>query len=420
MLDKQISDIQQRITTQDIQFIDLRFYDLLGRMQHITLSASEISPSIWQSGYPITLNNFNGLHAEKSLRLKLNLGQVCMDPFYQDPTLAVDCQLIDASFDQLIAQDTGRVIYQADQYLKSLFPSAQFKVSTNISGSIFDEIDTKLTQNQASVHCMSATIGGGQAVMPPSDADHDLRAAIALTLKKVGLTSLTHQALGNGRHAFLLPEADMISMVHHLRLFKHVFKNVAHTYGKAATFLPFPSAGHCGNHLQIYGSLTAPAGQFSDKQLQGFFSGIVKHLPALNAWTNPTTNSYRRLAYLRSHASMPALAMHIDQSGLHFQLNFPDPLMNPALAFSAILLAGVDGMQQAYPIKPDLSYHQLDFCDQLSSSLVSLKTAAGFLRQGEPMAFSDTLLASYTYFLQQKINQIQNHPHPAEFIYDDH
>ena len=461
-----MSKVREAIDKHEARFIDLRFTDTVGKEQHITIPASSIDDDFATHGKMIDGSSFKGwqkIH-QSDLALLPDLDTILPDPFYQDSTLFIRCNVVDPHTMLGYDRDPRSIAQRAEAYLQStgiadhaLFgPEPEFflfddvRWETNISGSFY-KIDSDEAQWNSGKAMEGGNIGhrpgikGGYFPVPPVDSSQDIRSAMAETLEALGIVVEAHHhevATANQceiatRFNTLTKKAD------ELQILKYVVHNVAHNHGKTATFMPKPLVGDNGSGMHCHQSLTKDGvNLFAGDQYAGlsetalyYIGGIIKHARALNALTNPATNSYKRLvpgfeapvllAYSARNRSASIRIPHvINPKGRRIEVRFPDPMANPYLAFTAMMMAGLDGIQRKiHPGQPidkdlyDLPPEELIDVPTVASSLEQavehLQRDHDFLLQGD--VFSQDFLQSYIALREMDIAYVRRLVHPAEF-----
>jgi glutamine synthetase len=457
-------DVKKFISDEDVKFIDVRFCDLPGIMQHFTVPVAAFDPSEELAFDGSSIRGFQAIH-ESDMALRADLSTARVDPFRKDKTLNINFFIHDPITGEAYSRDPRNVAKKAEAYLAStgiadtayfgpeaefyVFDSVRFQTSSNES---FYHIDSEagawntgaLENNRG----YKVRYKGGYFPTPPVDHFADLRAEISLELEQAGLqVERQHHEVGtagqaeiNYRFNTLLAAAD------DLMLFKYIVKNVAWRNGKTATFMPKPIFGDNGSGMHVHQSLwqggsplfydEAGYAGLSDTA-RYYIGGILRHAPSLLAFTNPTVNSYHRLVpgfeapvnLVYSQRNRSA-AMRIPITGANpkakrVEFRAPDPSSNPYLAFSALLLAGLDGVKNkiepAEPIDKDLyelAPEEHENVPQVPTSLPAVLEALEedneYLQAGG--VFTADLIETWIDFKRTKeIAPIQLRPHPHEF-----
>lgn len=454
------------IKKHDAKFVDMRFTDTRGQSHHITIPVSAVDKDFIEHGKMIDGSSIQGwqkIH-QSDLALVPDCSTIICDPFYQDKTLAVVCNVVDPGTALGYSRDPRTLAYRAEAYLKTtgiadaalfgpepeffLFDDVRWGVDMN---SVFYGVDSEEGQWNSSTKMEGGNIGhrpgvkGGYFPLPPVDSSQDIRSAMCLVLEELGIAVEAHHhevATGNQceiatRFNTLTKKADELQIV------KYVVHNVAHNYGKTATFMPKPLLGDNGNGMHCHQSLVKDGvNLFIGDKYAGlselalyYIGGIIKHARALNAFTNPSTNSYKRLvpgfeapvllAYSARNRSAAIRIPHVtNPKGRRIEVRFPDPMANPYLAFSAMLMAGLDGIKNKihpdapidkdlYELSPEELKHVPSVCGSLDEAIAHLEADQEFLLEGE--VFSRDFIKSYIAIRKAEIAYIRSLVHPAEF-----
>lgn len=461
-----INSVHAAIEKYDAKFIDLRFTDIRGKEQHITLPISEANEDLIAQGKMIDGSSFKAWQQvhESDLSLIPDTETILLDPFYQENTLIIRCNVVNPQTGLGYDRDPRSIAQRAEAYLQStgiadvaMFgPEPEFflfddvRWETNMSGSFY-KIDSDEAHWNSGKIFEGGNIGhrpgikGGYFPVPPVDSSQDIRSAISMTLQSLGIVVEAHHhevATGNQceiatRFNSLTKKADEI------QLLKYVVHNVAHNYGKTATFMPKPLVGDNGSGMHCHQSLVKGSENLFNGNLYSnlsetalfYIGGIIKHARALNAFANPATNSYKRLVpgfeapvYLAYSARNRSAAIRIpslsNPSSSRIEVRFPDPVANPYLAFSAMMMAGLDGIQkQIHPGEPmDKNLYDLQpqevmdiptVCSSLHQAVDSLEWDHEFLLKGD--VFNKDFIMRYIEFRKAEADQLRSLVHPFEF-----
>ncbi|CAM4421388.1 MAG: Glutamine synthetase [Legionella sp.] len=456
----------EAIKEHDAKFIDLRFTDIRGKEQHITVPISCVDDDLIENGKMIDGSSFKGwqkIH-QSDLALIPDLETIKFDPFFQDNTLFIRCDVVDPKTMMGYERCPRSLAKRAEAYLQStgiadtaffgpepeffIFDSVQWQ--TSISGSFY-KIDSEEAEWSSSKEMEGGNIGhrpsikGGYFPVPPVDSSHDIRSAMCLTLESLGeVVEAHHHEVATANQCELATRfSSLTDKADRLQILKYVIHNVAHNYGKTATFMPKPLVGDNGSGMHCHQSL-AKGGEnlFSGDQYAGlsetalyYIGGIIKHARALNAFTNPSTNSYKRLvpgfeapvllAYSARNRSAAIRIPHVSSpKARRIEVRFPDPTANPYLAFAAMLMAGLDGIQnKIHPGQPmdkdlyDLPPEELvdvpTVSASLEQSLDSLAADHEFLVQGD--VFTRDFINNYIDMKREEVAKLRSLTHPYEF-----
>lgn len=459
------SAVMKKIANEDVKFVDLRFTDTLGKEQHVTIPASQIDVDFFEVGKAFDGSSIRGWKRinHSDMILIPDPATANIDPFFIDKTLILVCDVVDPSTKQPYARDPRALAKRAENYLKEtgiadtcyfgpepeffIFDDVRWRVDIN---SAFYSVDSCEAVWNSGKDLLEGNLGhrpgikGGYFPVPPVDSSQDIRSAICLTLEQMGLVVEAHHhevATGNQnevstRFSNLLNKADQMQII------KYVVHNVAHQFGQTATFMPKPIVGDNGSGMHCHQSLAKKGVNiFTGQAYAGlseialyYIGGIIKHARALNAFTNPATNSYRRLvpgfeaptmlAYSACNRSAAIRIPHTPEKARRIEVRFPDGLANPYLAFSAMMMAGLDGIQNRIhpgePLEKDLyeltkeeSSQIPTICESLSQALTALREDHAFLLRGD--VFTEELIEGFIELKQAEVVRVHALTHPVEF-----
>ncbi len=457
--------VLERIQSEGIKLVDFRFTDLTGRMRHTAIDAASVDATVLEHGLFIDGSAVPGWRevTESDLLLKPDLETAFADPFTAQPTLVLFCDGSEPSTGMGYERDPRSVARRAAQHLRDLEIADVVLVAAEISAYLLDDVRIELGpmrggyELQASEGRPAAAQsyaggnpghrpppGGAYLALPPADHLADLRAEAATILGSLGFSRIQHRhGRGLAQCEFTTAAAPLLLAADRVQLLKYVLQQVAASYGKSATFMPKPLADEPGSGLHINISLRKQgqpifAGQgYADLSplCLSFIAGILAHARALNAFTNPTTNSYRRLrwgsdepvlltyaAFNRSAAIRIPFAARPEFKRI--EIRFPDPTANPYLTFAAVLMAGLDGIERRleagdamdrnlYDLRPEEIEDLPRACSDLEEALAALEADHEFLLRGE--VFSADLVEAYIAIRRQELERVQRAPHPVEF-----
>lgn len=455
------------IDKEKIEFVDLRFTDLPGKEHHITVPASAMDDDLFQYGKGIDGSSLKGWQQinQSDLALKpCEDSPVQIDPFYRHPTLLVRCKVVDPVQGENYHLDPRDIATRAEQYLiktgiadEVLFgPEPEFFIFDNVRwdnqmGSVFYEIDSNEAHWNSSRVMDGGNIGhrpnlgGGYFPVPPVDSSQDIRSAISLNLQKMGIVVETHHhEVASANQCEVATKCNtLVKKADEMQLLKYVIQNVAHQFGKTATFMPKPLVGDNGSGMHCHQSLSLKGQNiFTGNEYGGlselalfYIGGILHHAKALNAITNPSINSYRRLipgfeapVYLaygyRNRSAAVRIPFTTSAKARRIEVRFPDGMANPYLAFSAMLMAGLDGIQRK--IHPgaalennlyELESHEKKTIPTLAQSLEdaarALESDYEFLLAGG--VFDTHFIHQWMSLLEEDIQVMRQSVHPFEF-----
>ncbi len=454
------------IKEHDAKFIDLRFTDTRGKEQHITIPVSAINDDFIQNGKMFDGSSIKGWKSvhESDLALLPDLTRIFPDPFYQDSTLFIQCNVVEPHTMTGYERDPRSLAIRAEAYLKStgiadkvfFGPEPEFFIfddvrwETSINGSFY-KIDSEEAYWNSGQLIKGGNIGhrpalqGGYFPLPPVDSSQDIRSAICLTLESLGIeVEAHHHEVATANQCEVATRFNSLTLkADEVQIIKYVIKNIAHNFGKSATFMPKPLVGDNGSGMHCHQSLSKNGvNLFAGDGYAGlsetglyYIGGIMKHARALNVFTNPSVNSYKRLipgfeapvllAYSARNRSAAIRIPHVNNpKGRRIEVRFPDCTANPYLAFSAMMMAGLDGVQKQIhpgaPIDKDLFHLKSGeagdiktISDSLEQAIESLEHDHEFLLQGD--VFSKDFINSCIALRKTDIARVRSLVHPMEF-----
>lgn len=457
---------QKLIKKHSARYVDLRFTDTRGKEQHITIPSSSADNAFFEQGKMFDGSSIAGWKGiqESDMILMPDDSTPFLDPFYDVGTIALRCDVIEPKSGKGYGRDPRTIARRAEEYLKSTNIGDEFLVGPEPEFFIFDDVRWNMDMNGVffSVDSIEGawntkttysdgnkghrpTVKGGYFPTPPTDSSQNIRSAICDILHDLGLSIEAHHhevATGNQneiafKYSTLLKKADQMQVL------KYVVQNTAAKFGKTATFMPKPLIGDNGNGMHVHQSISKKGKNlFAGTEYGGlsqlalyYIGGIIKHARALNAITNASTNSYKRLipgfeaptmlAYSNSNRSVAIrLPYALDPRGQHIEVRFPDATGNPYLSFSAMLLAGLDGIiNKIEPGEPkdmdlfDLSPNEAKkiphVCNTLQQALEHLDNDRGFLTDSG--VFCDDFIDSYIALKDDEVSRLRGTTHPVEF-----
>ncbi len=459
------ADVVKYIKDNDIGYVDLRFTDPRGKWQHLTMTSPFIAEDTFEDGIMFDGSSIAGWKAinESDMTLIPDAATAVMDPFSAQPMLILFCDIVEPTTGQPYQRDPRSIAKKAEAYLGTtgigdtayfgpepeffVFDDVRYKVEMNectyafsseegpyVSGSMFEE--GNLAHRPG--------IKGGYFPVPPVDQAHDLRAEMVSTMLEMGLTmDKHHHEVAPSQHELGLAFSTLVRSADNVQIYKYCTQMVAATYGKTATFMPKPVAGDNGSGMHTHQSVWkdgkptfAGSGyaDLSDTALY-YIGGIIKHAKAINAFTNPTTNSYKRLipgfeapvllAYsARNRSASCRIPFANSPKGKRVEIRFPDPIANPYLGFSAMLMAGLDGIQNKihpgdamdkdlYDLPPEELANVPTVCGSLREAMGALVADHDFLLKGD--VFTKDQIEAYMELKWQEIYAFEHTPHPIEF-----
>lgn len=460
------SDVLSMMKDNEAKFIDFRFTDTHGKEQHVSVPAHTISEDTFSEGKMFDGSSITGWKSinESDMILMPDPETAVMDPFSDENTLIITCNIVEPITGEGYERDPRSVAMRAEAYLKStgiadtayFGPEPEFFVlddvrwGTTMSGSFY-KIDSEESEwNSARVY-EDGNIGhrpgvkGGYFPVPPVDSLQDLRSAMCLAMEEMGvITEVHHHEVATAGQCEIGTRFNtLVKRADHNQILKYCVHNVAHAYGKTATFMPKPLVGDNGNGMHVHQSLGKDGenifvgneyGGLSEAALF-YIGGIIKHARSLNAFTNASTNSYKRLvpgfeapvllAYsARNRSSAIRIPYDSNPKGRRVEVRFPDPTANPYLAFSAMMMAGLDGIQNKthpgepmdkdmYDLSPEETAEIPTVCSSFEQALDSLDADRGFLTAGG--VFTDDMINAFIKLKSEEVTRVQMTTHPVEF-----
>src|SRR6188768_3018645 len=460
------ADVIKMIKENEVKFIDLRFTDTRGKEQHVSVPAKAFEDGKFSDGHAFdgsSIAGWKGIQASDML-LMPDPDSARMDPFTDEPTLLLTCDVIEPSDGKGYDRDPRSIAKRGEAYLKSsgIGDTAYFGPEPEFF--IFDSVTWNVDMSGSFVKIKSdeapwssgedmeggnmghrAPVKGGYFPVPPVDSLQDIRSAICLALEEMGVEVEVHhhEVAAAGQNEIGTKFAPLVQRADWLQILKYVVHNTAHAYGKTATFMPKPIVGDNGSGMHCHQSIWKDgknlfAGDgysgLSDIALY-YIGGVIKHAKALNAITNPGTNSYKRLvpgfeapinlAYSARNRSAAIRVPYVSSpNARRVEVRFPDPTANAYLAFAAMLMAGLDGVQNKIhpgePIDKDLYHLPLEeakkvpnVCASLEEALKHLGDDHAFLTRGG--VFSEDFLDSYIALKNDELTRFRMTTHPVEF-----
>ncbi len=459
------SEIIQTIKDQDVKFVDLRFTDPRGKMQHVTLAASEFDESAFADGIMFDGSSIAGWKVinESDMTLMPDPETAHMDPFFAQSTMAVFCDILEPSTGERYERDPRGTARKAEAYLRETGIGDRVYFGPEAEFFMFDDVrftsdpyncgfrldSAELPSNMGTEYEMG-NLGhrprtkGGYFPVPPVDSAQDIRSEMLSVMAEMGVvTEKHHHEVGAAQHELGIKFNLMTKIADHMQIYKYVVHMVAQNYGKTATFMPKPVFGDNGSGMHCHQSIwkgdtpVFAGNMYADlsETCLYYIGGVLKHAKALNAFTNPSTNSYKRLVpgyeapVLRAYSSRNRSAscripIVSSPKAKRIEIRFPDPTANPYLAFSAMLMAGLDGItNQIHPGDPidknlyDLPAEELANIPTVSGSLLeaieSLDSDRDFLKAGG--VFTDDQIDGYIALKMEEYDTYRMTPHPIEF-----
>ena len=454
------------IKDQDIQFVDFRFTDTKGKEQHVSVPAAMADEDLFDEGKMFDGSSIAGWKGiqESDMILMPDANSAVIDPFLQDTTLLLRCDVIEPTTMQGYDRDPRTIAKRGEAYLKStgigdaayFGPEAEFFIfdsvrwSNDISGAAY-EIESKEAAWSSDRDYEEGNIGhrpgvkGGYFPVPPVDAMQDVRSAMCLAMADMGLqVEVHHHEVGTAGQGEIGTRFDtLVAKADQLQVYKYCVHNVAHAHGLTATFMPKPLVGDNGSGMHVHQSIfNGDNNVFSGEEYGGlseaalyYVGGIFKHARALNAFTNATTNSYKRLvpgfeapvllAYSARNRSASCRIPYVtNPKARRVEIRFPDSSGNPYLTFTAMMMAGLDGIQNKihpggpmekdlYDLPPEEEKNIATVAHSLDLALDALDADRDFLKAGGVMG--DDMIDAYIALKTEEVQRLRLATHPVEF-----
>jgi glutamine synthetase len=453
------------IKEHDIKFVDFRFTDPRGKWQHTAQTVESIDEGMLEDGIMFDGSSIAGWKDinESDMTLMPDCDSAVVDPFAAQPHLILFCDILEPTTGQPYERDPRSTARRAEAYVQQAGIADQVFIGPELEFFVFDDVRYNVGMQESYFHIDDLEgpynsgsmleggntghrpgIKGGYFPVPPVDSMTDLRAEMLTVMSSMGIkVEKHHHEVAPSQHELgfgletLSRQADIVQM------YKYCVHNVAHQYGKTATFMPKPISGDNGSGMHVHQSLWkdgkplfAGSGyaDLSETCLY-YIGGIIKHAKAINAFTNPSTNSYKRLipgfeapvllAYsARNRSASCRIPFSASPKGKRVEVRFPDPTANPYLAFTAMLMAGLDGIEnKIHPGDPmdknlyDLPAEELasvpTVCHSLREAANALDADREFLKKGD--VFTDDQIDGYLALKWEEIYKFEHAPHPVEF-----
>jgi glutamine synthetase len=461
-----VQDVMKMVKENDVKFVDFRFTDTRGKEQHVGVPISAFNEDKFESGHAFdgsSIAGWKGIQASDML-LMPDPVTAYVDPFMDETTMVISCDVVDPTDGKGYDRDPRSIAKRAEAYLKSsgvgdtayFGPEPEFFIFDSVEWSVdMSGCYSKVFSSEAAWATAEKmeggntghrpTVKGGYFPVPPVDSLNDIRAAMVLALEGIGVPVEVHhhEVATAGQCEIGTVFNTLVRRADWTQILKYVVHNVAHQYGKTATFMPKPIVGDNGSGMHVHQSiwkngqnLFAGNGYAGLSETALFYiGGIIKHARALNAITNPLTNSYKRLvphyeapvklAYSAKNRSASIRVPHVASAkARRIEARFPDPGANPYLCFAALLMAGLDGIQNKihpgdpadknlYDLPPEEDAKIPTVCHALDQALDYLDKDREFLTRGG--VFSNDMLDAYIALKMDEVNKIRMTTHPVEY-----
>ena len=461
-----VADVMKVVKDNEVKFVDLRFTDTRGKEQHVSVPISAFGEHKFTDGHYFDGSSIAGWKSIEASDMVLmpDPDSARMDPFTDEPTLLLTCDVIEPSDGKGYDRDPRSIAKRAEAYLKSTGIADTAFFGPEPEFFIFDSVTWNVDMSGCFVKIRSeeapwssgeefeggnmghrAPIKGGYFPVPPVDSLQDIRSAICLALEEMGVEVEVHhhEVAAAGQNEIGTKFEKLVKRADWMMILKYAVHNVAHSYGKTATFMPKPVVGDNGSGMHVHQSLWK-GGQnlFSGNGYAGlselalhYIGGVIKHAKALNAITNPGTNSHKRLvpgfeapinlAYSsRNRSAAVRVPLVANPKARRIEVRFPDPTCNPYLAFTAMMMAGLDGIQNKlhpgdpidknlYDLPPEIAKKIPHPCASLDEALECLDKDRAFLTRGG--VFSNDMIDAYIALKMEEVTLFRMTTHPVEF-----
>ena len=460
-----VESVLNQIRDEGLEYVDIRFTDPRGKLQHVTVISDLVDEDFLEEGFMFDGSSIAGWKSidQSDMKLMPDTSSVYIDPFYAEKTLAVHCNVVEPDTGEAYSRDPRGTAVKAEAYLKAsgigdsayfgpeaeffLFDDVRYSVTPSKVGySIDAEAAAWNTDAEFETGNLAHRAGhkGGYFPVNPVDDAQDIRSEMLSTMKSIGMkVDKHHHEVATCQHELGLIFGSLTHQADEIQKYKYIIHNVAHAYGKSATFMPKPMAGDNGSGMHVNMSIWKDgkplfAGdKYADLSQEAlyFIGGILKHAKALNALTNPSTNSYKRLipgfeapvlrAYsARNRSGCVRIPWTESPKAKRVEARFPDPAANPYLAFSALLMAGLDGIKHKidpgaasdkdlYDLPPEELAAIPTVCGSLREALEELEKDHDFLLAGD--VFTKDQLDGYMALKWEEVYAYEHTPHPVEY-----
>lgn len=453
------------IQTHQVKWVDLRFTDTQGKENHMTIPATRVDEDFFEEGQMFdgsSISGWKGINESDMIMMPDDESAV-LDPFTEDPTVIIHCDILEPATNQAYSRDPRTLAKRAEAYLKStgiadtaffgpepeffIFDQVKWQNSMQASGYSVDVAQGSWNSNadlEGGNLGHRIAVKGGYAPVAPVDHDTEIRAAMCNAMEQMGLEiEVQHHEVAAGQNEIGVVFNTLTKKADEVQILKYCVHNTADLYGKTATFMPKPLVGDNGSGMHVHQSLAkdgvnlfAGEGYGGLSELALFYiGGIIKHAKALNAFTNPSTNSYKRLvpgfeapvmlAYsAKNRSASIRIPFVASPKGKRIEARFPDPSANPYLCFAALLMAGLDGIQNRihpgdamdknlYDLPPEEAKDIPQVATSLEDALTNLDADREFLLKGG--VFTNDIIDGFIELKRKEIAKMHQAVHPLEF-----
>ena len=458
-------NVMKMIKDNDVKYVDFRFTDPRGKWQHVTSDVTTVDEDTFADGIMFDGSSIAGWKAihESDMQLMPDPESACLDPFFAETTLVLVCDTLEPLTGEPYNRDPRSIAKKAAGLVKSMGVGDTIFFGPEAEFFIFDDVRYSATPYNTGYRVDSIEFptnsnteyeGGnlghhigfkkGYFPVPPLDTAQDMRSEMLAAMARMGVkVEKHHHEVGSAQHELGMQFAPMVRMADQMQIYKYCIQQVAQVYGKTATFMPKPIYGdngsgmHCHQSIWKDGKPVFAGNKYADlsETCLSYIAGIITHAKSINAFTNPTTNSYKRLvpgfeapvllAYsARNRSASCRIPYTTNPKAKRVEVRFPDPLANPYLAFAAMLMAGLDGIKNKldpgeaidkdlYDLPPKELAMIPTVCGSLRQALEELKKDHGFLLAGG--VFDQDFIDSYIDLKMTEVIRFEHTPHPVEF-----
>ncbi|MGP9820703.1 type I glutamate--ammonia ligase [Salinarimonas sp. NSM] len=460
------NDVLKAIKDNDVKYVDFRFTDPKGKWQHVTFDVTFVDEDTFADGIMFDGSSIAGWKAinESDMTLMPAPETACIDPFFSATTMSIVCDVLEPASGEPYGRDPRGTAKKAEAFLKSTGIGDTIYVGPEAEFFVFDDVKFAADPYNVSFQ-VDATelptngmrsyeggnmghripIKGGYFPVPPLDSGQDMRSEMLAAMAEMGVkVEKHHHEVASAQHELGMKFDTLVHMADQMQVYKYCIHNVAASFGKSATFMPKPVYGDNGSGMHVHQSIWKDgkplfAGdKYADlsQECLWYIGGIIKHAKAINAFTNPSTNSYKRLvpgfeapvllAYSsRNRSASCRIPWTTSPKAKRVEVRFPDPTANPYLAFAALLMAGLDGIlnkidpgaamdKDLYDLPPRELKKIPTVCGSLREALAALDKDRAFLKAGG--VFDDDQIDSYIELKMQDVIKFEHTPHPVEYV----
>ena len=462
----QTKKVLKMIKDEEVKFVDFRFTDTIGKEQHVSVPAHTIKEDVFEDGKMFdgsSISGWKGIN-ESDMILMPDPATAVLDPFFDDTTMILRCDIVEPTTGEGYERDPRSVAKRAEAYLKAssvgdtayFGPEPEFFIFDDVKWSVdMSGSSVKIDSNEA---CWNSDkvfedgnighrpgIKGGYFPVPPVDSLQDIRSTMCLIMEEMGLETEVHhhEVATAGQCEIGTVYNTLVTRADQNQILKYVVHNVAHGYGKTATFMPKPVVGDNGSGMHVHMSIFKKGKNlFAGNEYGGlsktalhYIGGVIKHARAINAFANASTNSYKRLvpgfeapvmlAYsARNRSASIRIPYDSNPKGRRIEVRFPDPTGNPYLTFTALMMAGLDGIKNKidpgeamdkdlYDLPAEEAAEIPTVCSSLDQALDALDADRDFLKEGGVM--SDDMIDAYIELKMEEVTTMRMTTHPVEF-----